>query len=160
MSEPITKSPLKRRSTIILHGSISQKTTLNIILAAVRTWNLTLWTLSTVSVELKSLIETRRFGDWNLSPKHRVLIKVFNFKEAMDSDQKICRFNYIPPSQTLQAVNASQVRTCSFLHLNLRKKIKLLLLLNHHPDKLYTFCSVYPIRKHTERFMIVLCFVF
>jgi hypothetical protein len=33
--------PLKRRSTIILHGSISQKTTLNIILAAVRTWNLT-----------------------------------------------------------------------------------------------------------------------
>jgi hypothetical protein len=30
-------APLKRRSTIILHGSISQKTTLNIILAAVRT---------------------------------------------------------------------------------------------------------------------------
>jgi hypothetical protein len=30
-----------RSSTIILHGSISQKTTLNIILAAVRTWNLT-----------------------------------------------------------------------------------------------------------------------
>jgi hypothetical protein len=29
------------RSTIILHGSISQKTILNIILAAVRTWNLT-----------------------------------------------------------------------------------------------------------------------
>jgi hypothetical protein len=28
-------------STIILHGSISQKTILNIILAAVRTWNLT-----------------------------------------------------------------------------------------------------------------------
>jgi hypothetical protein len=27
--------------SIILHGSISQKTTLNIILAAVRTWNLT-----------------------------------------------------------------------------------------------------------------------
>jgi hypothetical protein len=34
-------APLKRRSTIILHGRISQKTTLNIILAAVRTWNLT-----------------------------------------------------------------------------------------------------------------------
>jgi hypothetical protein len=34
-------APPKRRSTIILHGSISQKTTLNIILAAVRTWNLT-----------------------------------------------------------------------------------------------------------------------
>jgi hypothetical protein len=34
-------APLKSRSTIILHGSISQKTTLNIILAAVRTWNLT-----------------------------------------------------------------------------------------------------------------------
>jgi hypothetical protein len=34
-------TPLKRRSTIILHGSISQKTTLNIILAAVRTWTLT-----------------------------------------------------------------------------------------------------------------------
>jgi hypothetical protein len=33
--------PLKRRSTIILHGSTSQKTNLNIILAAVRTWNLT-----------------------------------------------------------------------------------------------------------------------
>jgi hypothetical protein len=32
---------LKRRSTIILHGSITQKTALNIILAAVRTWNLT-----------------------------------------------------------------------------------------------------------------------
>jgi hypothetical protein len=34
-------APLKRLSTIILHGSISQKTTLNIILAAVKTWNLT-----------------------------------------------------------------------------------------------------------------------
>jgi hypothetical protein len=34
-------APLKRRSTIILHGSISQKTILNIILAAVRTWNVT-----------------------------------------------------------------------------------------------------------------------
>jgi hypothetical protein len=33
--------PLKRQSTIILHGSTSQKTILNIILAAVRTWNLT-----------------------------------------------------------------------------------------------------------------------
>jgi hypothetical protein len=33
--------PLKRRSTIILHGSTSQKTILNFILAAVRTWNLT-----------------------------------------------------------------------------------------------------------------------
>jgi hypothetical protein len=34
-------APLKHRSTIILHGSISQKTTLIIVLAAVRTWNLT-----------------------------------------------------------------------------------------------------------------------
>jgi hypothetical protein len=34
-------APLKRWSTIILHGRITQKTTLNIILAAVRTWNLT-----------------------------------------------------------------------------------------------------------------------
>jgi hypothetical protein len=34
-------APLKRRSTIIFHGSTSQNTTLNIILAAVRTWNLT-----------------------------------------------------------------------------------------------------------------------
>jgi hypothetical protein len=33
--------PLKRRSAIILHGSTSQKTILNIILAAVRTLNLT-----------------------------------------------------------------------------------------------------------------------
>jgi hypothetical protein len=33
--------PLKRRSTIILHGSISQKTNLYFIFAAVRTWNLT-----------------------------------------------------------------------------------------------------------------------
>jgi hypothetical protein len=32
--------PLKRRSTIILRGSTSQKTFLNVILAAVRTWNL------------------------------------------------------------------------------------------------------------------------
>jgi hypothetical protein len=31
---------LKRRSTFILHGSTSQKTNLNFILAAVRTWNL------------------------------------------------------------------------------------------------------------------------
>jgi hypothetical protein len=38
-------APLKRRSTIILHGSTSQKTILNIILAAVRTWNLTCITL-------------------------------------------------------------------------------------------------------------------
>jgi hypothetical protein len=29
-------APLKRRSTIILHGSTTQKTALNIILAAVR----------------------------------------------------------------------------------------------------------------------------
>jgi hypothetical protein len=35
-------APLKRRSTIILQGSIMQETTLNIILPAVRTWNLTL----------------------------------------------------------------------------------------------------------------------
>jgi hypothetical protein len=35
-------APLKRRSTIILHGGITKKTTLNIILAAVRTWNLKL----------------------------------------------------------------------------------------------------------------------
>jgi hypothetical protein len=34
-------APLNRRSTIILHGSTSQKTILNLILAAVRTWNLT-----------------------------------------------------------------------------------------------------------------------
>jgi hypothetical protein len=33
--------PLKCRLTIILHGSTSQKTILNFILAAVRTWNLT-----------------------------------------------------------------------------------------------------------------------
>jgi hypothetical protein len=33
--------PMKRRLTIILHGSTSQKTNLNFILAAVRTWNLT-----------------------------------------------------------------------------------------------------------------------
>jgi hypothetical protein len=33
--------PLKRRSTIILHGSTSQKTILNFILATLRTWNLT-----------------------------------------------------------------------------------------------------------------------
>jgi hypothetical protein len=33
----VSYAPLKRRSTIILHGSISQQTTLNIILAAVRT---------------------------------------------------------------------------------------------------------------------------
>jgi hypothetical protein len=39
-------APLKRRSTIILHGSTSQKTALNIILAAVRTWNLTIFFLS------------------------------------------------------------------------------------------------------------------
>jgi hypothetical protein len=32
--------PLKRRPTIILDGSTSQKTILNIILAAVRAWNL------------------------------------------------------------------------------------------------------------------------
>jgi hypothetical protein len=37
----IIRAPLKRRSTIILHGSITQKTALNIILAAVRTLNLT-----------------------------------------------------------------------------------------------------------------------
>jgi hypothetical protein len=34
-------APLKRRSTIILHGSTSKKTILNFILAAMRTWNLT-----------------------------------------------------------------------------------------------------------------------
>jgi hypothetical protein len=34
---PPSSVPLKRRSTITLHGSISQKTTLNIIFAAVRT---------------------------------------------------------------------------------------------------------------------------
>jgi hypothetical protein len=41
--EPANGSGRKRRSTIILHGSITQKTALNIILAAVRTWNLTRW---------------------------------------------------------------------------------------------------------------------
>jgi hypothetical protein len=33
-------APLKRRTIIILHGSTSQKTILNFILAAVRTWKL------------------------------------------------------------------------------------------------------------------------
>jgi hypothetical protein len=53
-------APLKRRLTITLHGSISQKTTLNIILAAVRTWNLTevlmyvsKWAPGTASWEIK-----------------------------------------------------------------------------------------------------------
>jgi hypothetical protein len=36
-------APLKHRSTIILHGSTSQKTILNFILTAMRTWNLTQW---------------------------------------------------------------------------------------------------------------------
>jgi hypothetical protein len=40
-------APLKRQSIIILHGSITQKTTLNIILAAVRTWNLKTFSLFT-----------------------------------------------------------------------------------------------------------------
>jgi hypothetical protein len=43
--------PLKRRSTIILHGITSQKTILNIILAAVRTWNLTWKTLAILTVQ-------------------------------------------------------------------------------------------------------------
>jgi hypothetical protein len=38
-------APLKRRSTTILHGSTTQKTALNIILAAVRTRNLTQYLL-------------------------------------------------------------------------------------------------------------------
>jgi hypothetical protein len=43
--------PLKRRSTIILHGSTSQKTNLNLILAAARTWNLALikWLVTVVT---------------------------------------------------------------------------------------------------------------
>jgi hypothetical protein len=48
-------APLKRRSTIILHGSTSQKTILNIILAAVRSWNL-------------SIVSVYRLGDCNRSP--------------------------------------------------------------------------------------------
>jgi hypothetical protein len=51
-------APLKRRSTIILHGSITQKTALNIILAAVRTWNLML--------SLSS--ETQSDLSWFMSP--------------------------------------------------------------------------------------------
>jgi hypothetical protein len=46
--------PLKRRSTIILHGSTSQKTNLNFILAAVRTWNLTNWKYRRCPVNARS----------------------------------------------------------------------------------------------------------
>jgi hypothetical protein len=44
--------PLKRRSTIILHVSTSQKTILNFILAAVRTWNLTknIWSTNEIRI--------------------------------------------------------------------------------------------------------------
>jgi hypothetical protein len=45
--------PLKRRSTIILHGSTFQKTILNFILAAVRTWNLTLKSYSLAELYVK-----------------------------------------------------------------------------------------------------------
>jgi hypothetical protein len=38
-------APLKRETTIILHGSTSQKTIMNFILAAVRTLNLTYFKL-------------------------------------------------------------------------------------------------------------------
>jgi hypothetical protein len=46
--------PLKRRSTIILHGSTSHKTILNFILSAVRTWNLTSRNTATLRENLKS----------------------------------------------------------------------------------------------------------
>jgi hypothetical protein len=57
--------PLKRRSTIILHGSISQKTTLNIILAAVRTWNLTSALLVTLMLFFQIILGISGFpGFW------------------------------------------------------------------------------------------------
>jgi hypothetical protein len=60
---------LKRRSTIILHGSTTQKTTLNIILAAVRTWNLTNWLrfwdgcLARCSIQWPGICQTARWSN-------------------------------------------------------------------------------------------------
>jgi hypothetical protein len=48
-SELSSGMTLKRRSTIILHGSTSQKTILNFIFAAVRTWNLYSFSVSSPS---------------------------------------------------------------------------------------------------------------
>jgi hypothetical protein len=48
--------PLERQSTVILHGSTSQKTDLNFILTTVRTWNLTLLILPDVIVSNRSKI--------------------------------------------------------------------------------------------------------
>jgi hypothetical protein len=57
---------MKRRSTIILHGSTSQKTILNFIIAAVGTWNLT------------SIL----FADcsWNYK---QILLRLFNRKNKL-----------------------------------------------------------------------------
>jgi hypothetical protein len=62
-------APLKRRSTIILHGSITQKTALNIILAAVRTWNFSL-----------SLRDTRRhtWPTWAAAAEFWTVLRIYS----------------------------------------------------------------------------------
>jgi hypothetical protein len=57
-------APLKRRSTIILHGSTSQKTILNFILASVRTWNLTTYPWFDAGVHISCLLWAWR---WSIS---------------------------------------------------------------------------------------------
>jgi hypothetical protein len=59
-------APLKRRSTIILHGSITQKTALNIILAAVRTWNLTFIKVSCVVTDVTYEIIWSNLSDYGM----------------------------------------------------------------------------------------------
>jgi hypothetical protein len=59
--------PLKCRSTIILHGSTSQTTILDFILAAVRTWNLT---NNSLCLSRACFIRLQSLEVWGLQTDH------------------------------------------------------------------------------------------
>jgi hypothetical protein len=67
------------RSTVILQGSVSQKTTLNIILAAVRTWNLALGSLFSsdpvCSVQGLYSLSCRSNLGWQVLGNHEPVMK-------------------------------------------------------------------------------------
>jgi hypothetical protein len=77
-------TPLKRRSTIILHGSITQKTTLNIIPAAVRTWNLTWGKVDGFPDILKNVIDKN-----NILNVSRILYMDLTWLSAVHQPQEI-----------------------------------------------------------------------
>jgi hypothetical protein len=133
-------APLKHRLTIILHGSTSQKTILNIILAAVRTWNLT----SIVSFYRLVLISNNLYLC--------ILIKSIAGKSYhyIPPQWKHCLYMCVYPSKDIFFKNTwKQTDTVSISHRNLEEAGKMHLIHTYqmwcNPFLLYRFVGTHAV---------------